>query len=179
MDELPPRVTYDVVAITSYQGKLYAATSDESVYARRISERDERWTRIGHAGDPVGLAFVENKLFLVTGDSHMSIRDITEREIDWDYAEPDKNVPLHMPGRWYNLRNPIAINFGVNSQSFVHSEDAIQYCVAGFAHIMLLRLRRPVPREIAIPMRVLLGTPDSNTNPSQFWSNQQLKVPKS
>jgi hypothetical protein len=179
---------HSIIAMTSATAvggttKLYATTSsvdDYELITRVTNEQDERWTRIGHAGgpggEPDGLASVGNKLFLVTRDRQMSIRDIIETEIDWDFAEPDKYVSFHTPGRWYNLPNQFAVNFGNNSQSYTHGEDAVEYCVAGFADIMLLRLRRPVRREIAIPMRVLLRTPDSNTNPSQFWGNQQFKL---
>jgi Trypsin len=171
----------DSVTMTAASGtggipKLYAATETRGLFTRRISEQAENWNHIGHVGEPAGLAFVGNKLFLVTRDRHLSMRDIIESDISWDYAEPDREFAPRIPGKWYNLPSPFPVNFGNDSQRFNHRVNAIQYCVAGFADIILLKLASRVPSHIARRMRVLLQMPDGVTNPTEFWRRQEFKL---
>lgn len=67
-----------------------------------------------------------------------------------------------MPGKWYPLYNDangIEFGFGVDRNNFDVTVTARHYSVAGYADIMALRLERPVPSSVAVPVEPVTNLP--------------------
>jgi hypothetical protein len=73
----------DVAAMAAMDGRLYAATRDNSLWMRDAMSRQVDWARIGHANSVVGLAASGGRLFCATSDNQLWTRDATPVEVDW------------------------------------------------------------------------------------------------
>lgn len=66
----------NVVAMTALNNKLFAATSDNVLWARDPVLSDVAWQPIGHANDVVAMAALDSKLFAATSDNRLWVRDL-------------------------------------------------------------------------------------------------------
>jgi len=73
----------DVAAMAEMDGRLYAATRDNSLWMRDAVAHEIDWTRIGHANSVVGLAASGGRLFCATSDNRLWTREATPVEVDW------------------------------------------------------------------------------------------------
>jgi hypothetical protein len=73
----------DVAAMAAADGKLFAATRDNGLWARDAVTHEIDWTRIGHANSVVGLAASGGRLFCATNDNRFWTREATMTEVNW------------------------------------------------------------------------------------------------
>lgn len=73
----------DVAAMAAMDGRLFAATHDNSLWMRDAVSHEVDWTRIGHANSVVGLAASGGRLFCVTSDNQLWTREATPVEVNW------------------------------------------------------------------------------------------------
>jgi hypothetical protein len=74
-----------VVGMAATNGKLFAATSDNRLWARDPVLGDVNWQHIGHANGVVGMAAISGKLFAATSDNRLWARDPVLSDVGWQH----------------------------------------------------------------------------------------------
>lgn len=75
----------NVVAMASVDGRLFAATSDNRLWARDPVLSDISWTYIGHANNVTAMAGLNGRLYASTSDNRLWVRDAVLREVNWTH----------------------------------------------------------------------------------------------
>ena len=73
-------------------GKLFAATSDNRLWARDPVPSDVNWQDIGHANNVRAMAFGNGKLFAATSDNRLWARDPVLSDVNWQDIGHANNV---------------------------------------------------------------------------------------
>ena len=73
----------NVVAMAAMDGRLFAATSDNTLWRRDAVSTPVDWTHIGHANSVTGLAATGGRLFCATSDNRLWTRDATPGDLNW------------------------------------------------------------------------------------------------
>ena len=73
----------NVVAMTAFNGALYAATSENKLWVRVAIPGDINWQVIGHANNVVAMAAMNEKLYAATSEGQLWMRAIITEDIGW------------------------------------------------------------------------------------------------
>jgi hypothetical protein len=152
----------------------------QTFYIERVSPAFHQGNMI-LSGDTIRLKTYENSRYVAIDDGDPAIvyanrtdasaaTPLTFRIVD-NRAPNAPKIELTVPdGRW------LASFHGGGAGTF-HAEASAANTVKS-DDIMLLRLDRAVPRNIAVPVRVLAGMPkdERGGNPSTFWAGQRFKM---
>lgn len=82
----------DVVAMTSLDGILFAATGNGVLWSRSAIASDIPWTNIGPAVDVVGLAALDGQLFCATTQQRLLTRPANGAGVVWKDTGPAEDV---------------------------------------------------------------------------------------
>jgi hypothetical protein len=125
----------NVTALAADNGKLFAATRDNKLWARE-TVGDAPWELVGHANDVVAMTALNGKLYAATSDSKLWMREPLLREVSWQHIGHANGVVAMAAagGRLYAVtgdetlwqRDPVSTN--VDWQAIGNAKD-----VAGLA----------------------------------------------
>ncbi len=106
----------NIVSMTSANGSLFAATSDNRLLVRSPSPVSDDWRDIGHANYVTGLTSIGNRLFASNTSNQLWVRDATLREVDWRYIGHANDVA--------DLASSNSVLYGITNRGHLWSRSA-------------------------------------------------------